>query len=226
MFALNSEAATEALRWFFRQGANRERLRRLAQNLDDFTDARLRRLIVLCLCEYLVHAADEDNKEKERLSDFISDGPLDIAVDRSEVTKLLRSMLVDAREDLEIRRNAAIALGRFSPDVCLVSLAELSQATPKETYHVVGHALEPGFAEVVHQIMDNYYGFYCQGALEGLEDPESRLGEYNDVIQTWMPTIRMFHFSKSAADLEELLRELNPEHETVPDFSRQKKLFE
>jgi hypothetical protein len=186
----------------------------------------MRKLIVLCLCEYLVHAADEDEAEKERLSDLISDGPLDIAIDRSEVTKLLRAMLVDSIEDLEIRRNAAIALGRFSPDVCLASLAELSRATPRESFEVVGHALDAGFAEVVHQILANYYGDYCQGALEGLETPEDRLGEYRDVIQTWLPAIRMFHFSQSAADLEELLRELNPKHKTVLDFSRQTELFD
>jgi hypothetical protein len=79
----------------------------------------------------------------------------------------------------------------------------------------------------VDGINTQYYGeMMCKGYMYTLEDDETgRLDEYERVIGVWAKTIQIFRFSPSSDELEGVLQDLNPNHQTIGDPYRQHRLF-
>src|SRR5581483_3140339 len=228
-FAVVSEVTREALRWFLKQPVNRDIVCDLAERLAAFNSVNVRRQIILSLCDYLATTYDEDDYDDEfrdRVSELITEFGMEMYNQSSEAANILATLILQDSEDLEIRCNCAVGLANFSCDECISVLGRLSRQTPREALEAVCRALEPGFKKCVAGILEQYYGpMMCKGLLHHLDHAESRLEEYEKVIQGWRPTIAIFKFSKAAQELEELLQELNPRHPTIPDQIRQSSLF-
>jgi hypothetical protein len=144
-----------------------------------------------------------------------------------EVNEICAEIVVDRAQDLDVRANATIALGTGNPWKCLDALCRLAQDPATTTsHHAVLDALEPGFSRAVDEIMENYYGSMCPGALEGLREDKALLHEYESVNPSWAPVIRMFRQYRAADRLEDLLLDLNPNHKTILDVSHQSSLFQ
>lgn len=231
MFVANSDIASDALRWFIRQRANRDILSELAETIQQFEDAACRRVIVLCLCDYLIYPKDEDDElddeKHESLSDLMDEIANEARTGESEVRKILVDAVSDANEDLGIRQTCAIGLGTFDPEGCLKTLAAAAAQIPRRSHEIVSRALEPGFKKAVDEICEIYYGSFCKGYLYSFEgDTKGSLAEYDRLIRHWRPAIQMFRFSQSSDELEAILLELNPGHQKITDLSRQESLFE
>jgi len=221
----------EALGWFLRQDVNREVLMSLGEELGKFDDRNVRQVIVMCLCDYIAIAGDFsdvfDDDADDRLHDLATNIGAELANDRSEVGEILRNVIVDPKEDAEIRRNCAIGLASFNPETCLEALSLISGGEITPHIKVVAQLLEPGFRKAVDGINTQYYGeMMCKGYMYTLEDDQTgRLDEYERVIGVWAKTIQIFRFSPSSDELEGVLQDLNPNHQTIGDPYRQHRLF-
>jgi hypothetical protein len=204
-------------------------LLQIGRTIREFEGAKVRRAIVLCLCDYLVYERSDDleidEDQHDKLSSLMDAIAQDVDLGRSEISEMLVNMILDATEDLEIRRTCTIGLATVGPEHCLACLALLFTQISTDSCEVVARALEPGYERAVDKICEHYYGDLCPGYLNALEEPETRLNEYERVIDTWRPAIAMFGFSQSSYRLEKLLRNLDPEHKTVPDHRNQGRLF-
>jgi hypothetical protein len=212
------EVVSEALRWFLRQEANSDVLTSLGHHLPDFDEPASRRLITICLCDYLTQLDRDWFDLTEELQD-VARG--------DEVCDICADIVADETQELDIRGNAAIALGTANPERCIQTFCCMAKSdTPITRHAAVLDALEPGLSRAVDEIREWYYGSMCPGALDGLTEDHALLHEYESVAPSWIPVIRMFRRFKTADRLEDVLRDLNSNHTTIVDIADQSSLFQ
>jgi hypothetical protein len=190
----------------------------LGHSIRDIQNLASRRLITICLCDYLTQLDRDWFDTTEELRDIARS---------DEVTEICADIVIDATQPLDVRGNAAIALGTANSSMCLDALRRLAQNDANGALHeAVLDALEPAFSRAVDDIREGYYGGMCPGALESLIEDDVVLNEYENVSPLWTPVLRMFRRYRAADRLEDVLRDLNPNHKTIVDSANQGSLFQ
>ncbi len=98
-------------------------------------------------------------------------------------------------------------------------LAELLRTCEISSMPLFLDIFEPGFRRAVEEILESYYNSrdsMCPSRLDYLlNSKEECLDEYARLRDVCLPAIQIFSSTKETAKLEELLQELNPEHEPI-----------